>query len=216
MAQNPLPYKIKQWKKEVTKNGCSIDATRDLVSIAKRNGEHLFSLMDVTVSAPEGYKLPHVVFIRGHAVVVIPHLRNSDTGKEKFLMVRQRRIGNGSLSIEFPAGMLDNEEDTPSGVAVRELFEETGLEVGQDELVPLSDRPLYSSVGAADEAIFYFGVKMHLSDREFNALDNRENGNRNENEYITTFLCTRSEIEKAATSLQVICGLFLFERQFCN
>jgi 8-oxo-dGTP pyrophosphatase MutT (NUDIX family) len=170
--------------------------------------------MDVAVSAPEGYRLPHVVFVRGHAVVVIPLLVNKDTGEEKFLMVRQRRIGNGSLSLEFPAGMLDKEDDTPSKVAVKELFEETGLEIPEKHLVQLSERPLYSSVGAVDEAIFYYGTRVDLFNEDFRSFNLRKRENSGEHEYIETALLTKWQAEKEITSLQVLLGFFLFEQRF--
>jgi DNA-binding NtrC family response regulator len=45
------------------------------------------------------------VVVRGNACVIVPLLANSDTGEEKYLMIYQRRSGNGRLSLEFPAGM---------------------------------------------------------------------------------------------------------------
>jgi len=83
-------------------------------------------------------------------------------------MVRQRRIGNGNLSLEFPAGMLDAEVDNPLGVATREFIEETGLGISASDLFPLFDKKLFSSVGASDEGIFLLrlrsgGRRHHLA-----------------------------------------------------
>ena len=71
-------------------------------------------------------------------------LKNKDTGEEKYLMVRQRRIGNGQLSLEFPAGMLDEESDAGQ-VIIKELQEETGLEVLPNEIFPYRQNPLQLS-----------------------------------------------------------------------
>ncbi len=57
-------------------------------------------------------------------VVVIP------VKDENFLMVKQWRHGEKSLSIEFPGGVIDKGE-TPEHGARRELKEETGAEAGK-------------------------------------------------------------------------------------
>jgi len=216
MSESPTSFKTNQWYDDVIATGCTIHSVKQLNTINKRNGDPLFSLLDVEVSSPEGYRLPHIVFIRGHAVVVVPLLKNSDTGEERFLMVRQRRIGNGLLTLEFPAGMLDNKNDHPVDVAVRELSEETGLHISHNQLQPLINTPLYSSAGASDEAIFYFGCKVHLPDAEFSSFHQRSGGNSNENEHIIVELLERSEAEPQVSSLQARLGFFLFDQHFCN
>lgn len=49
---------------------------------------------------------------------------------DKFLMVKQWRHGSKSLSIEFPGGVIENDEK-PEIAACRELEEETGYKVGK-------------------------------------------------------------------------------------
>ena len=209
-------FKTEQWQKDVTAQGCNVITIKEMQSITKRNGDPLFSLLDVDVTAPEGYRLPRIVFIRGHATVIIPLLVNSDTGEERFLMVRQRRIGNGMLTLEFPAGMLDHKSDDPADIAVKELFEETGLYIKKNQLRPLSQVPLYSSAGASDEAIYYFGCKIELSGNEFTSFHLRSTGNSSENEHITVELIERSSAEPQITSLQARLGFYLFDQHFCN
>ncbi len=109
--------------------GCSINKLVPLSLLYKKNGELLFALCEADVTDPQGNKLPRYIFIRGHAVIVVPLVKNRDTGEERFLMIRQRRIGNGGNNLEFPAGMLDREVNAARAVAVRELSEETGLDV---------------------------------------------------------------------------------------
>jgi len=65
---------------------------------------------------------------------VVPWLRDS-SGVPCFLMVRQYRHGSDSVTIEFPAGMVDQGED-PKEAAIRELHEETGC-VPEGEVVEL-------------------------------------------------------------------------------
>ena len=215
-SNSTLPFKIRKWKEKARQAGCSIHSASPLSTISKRNGEHLFSLLETDVRSPEGNRLPHIVFVRGNATVVVPLLKNSDTGEERFLMVRQRRIGNGALNLEFPAGMLDHENDNPAEIAAKELFEETGLDVAHTTLQPLSESPLYSSSGASDEAIFYFGCAVTVSNEEFQSFENRFCGNADENEHISVTLIANKAVLKETISLQAQLGYYLFKEHFCN
>ncbi len=60
--------------------------------------------------------------------IVIPVIDDS------FLMVKQWRHGEKSLSIEFPGGIMENGED-PEKAALRELREETGASSDDVELL---------------------------------------------------------------------------------
>ncbi|MFP4164008.1 MAG: NUDIX hydrolase [Chitinispirillaceae bacterium] len=213
MAENlQKEKKIRNWKSSVESSGCTVQSLKPISEIRKSDGSLLFALLDTDVISPEGNKLPHVVFIRGHACVIVPLLLNRDTGEERYLMVHQRRIGNGHMSLEFPAGMLDENSDA-SDVAIQELMEETGLEASRDELVPLTDKMLYSSAGACDEAVFYYGIVKEMGDDEFRSFNGRQGGCAHEHEFISTALMTREEAEKQATSLQVRLGFFLFDQK---
>jgi 8-oxo-dGTP pyrophosphatase MutT (NUDIX family) len=203
--------KILAWKKQVTDTGCTIRELSPLHLLHKKNSDLLFALLKADVVSPEGTRLPNIIFIRGDACLIVPLVRNRATGEERFLMIRQRRIGSGMMSLEFPAGMLDNQTDNPRGVAARELAEETGIEVAENELFPLCDRKLFSSVGASDEGIFYYGCICELDDTAYRALAGRRCGDPDEDEHIQVALVTKEEAEKEATSLQVRLGLYLFE-----
>lgn len=204
--------KIIAWKKAVTGAGCIISKIQPMNIMRRKNGELLFALLDTGINSPEGHTLPNIIFVRGDACLVVTLVRNRATKEELFLMVRQRRTGNGSLSLEFPAGMLDTEVTNPIGVAARELHEETGIEVSETDLFPLCDKKLFSSAGASDEAIFYYGCIKEYDDPSFRALSGRLRDNPDENEHISVVLRSRAEAEKEATSLQVMLGFFLFER----
>ena len=201
---------VRSWKTTVESAGCSVHSAESIVEIRRKDSGLLFALLDANVTAPEGYKLPNILFIRGDACVIVPLVKNIDSHEERFLMVRQRRIGSGVLSLEFPAGMLDENSDAQS-VAIKEMAEETGLLLKQTDLFPLREKKLYSSAGACDEAIFYFGCIINLNDEQFKSLNNRKTGSVSENEHISTVLITREEALKESSSLQAQLGFFLFE-----
>jgi hypothetical protein len=108
--------------------------------------------------------------------------------------------------------MLDESTDDPSGVAIRELQEETGPYINNDEIFPLNSEPLYSSPGASDEAIYFFGCIKGVSDEQFRSFRGKKCGNSDEKEYITVDLACQDEILANCSSIQVIAGLYLFNR----
>ena len=61
-------------------------------------------------------------------VMIIPVIKNSNN-QDCFLMVKQYRHGSDSITLEFPAGMVDNNESSLNA-ATRELLEETGFKAG--------------------------------------------------------------------------------------
>ena len=208
-------FKVNIWKSTIQEAGCSLGALHTIADVTKKDGKPLFSLLSAEVTAPEGYRLPHIIFIRGNAVITVPLLCNS-RGEERYLMIRQRRIGTGAFSLEFPAGMIDNANDNPAEVAAREVFEETGLSIEKDALTPLCQMPLYSSPGASDEAIFFFGCKIKCDDSTWNTLLQTTGGNHHEDEYCHVELLTRKEAEPRLSSLQARLAIRLFEEHFCS
>jgi len=153
-----------------------------------------------------------IIFLRGDAVVVVPEIVNRDTGERKFLMVEQRRIASGELHLEFPAGMLDREIENPAAVAIKEVFEETGLKLDESKLTLLWDKPLFSSPGASDEKIWFFGIQVELSDSEFKSLHGRLRNNVNENEFIATALVSPEKFMSKNVSAQALLAELLFSR----
>jgi 8-oxo-dGTP pyrophosphatase MutT (NUDIX family) len=207
-----MEQKIEEWADSVKRAGCTVNAIQTLHEIRKSDGTMLFSLIDADVTSPEGTRLPNIIFIRGHACVIVPQIENSSTGEKKFLMVHQRRIGSGQMSLEFPAGMLDEHSGDPTGIAIKELHEETGLQLNSDSIFLLHDKLLYSSVGGSDEGIYYYGCTVKIDNPTFLSFKNRLTGNRSENECITVELISREDAESQATTMQVPLGFYLFEK----
>ena len=92
----------------------------------------IFEIDRVFRISPEGGEHPFIVCRTPDWVTVIPELPGE--GEPDFLMVRQFRHGAGSVSIEFPAGVVDPEE-SPEKAAARELLEETGYTAGEMVLI---------------------------------------------------------------------------------
>jgi hypothetical protein len=207
-----MEYKINAWINTVTKTGCIVHSFSVLQEIRKPDGELLFALLDTHVTSPEGTSLPRIVFIRGHACVIVPLIIDNTTNEQKYVMVKQRRIGNGDLCVEFPAGMLDENNNDPLGIAICELHEEVGIDVTRADLFLLHPEKLYSSVGGSDEGVYFFGCIIKTDHAAMNNLHNRITGKISEGENITVALMSRKDAEAQATAMQIPVGFYLFDK----
>lgn len=140
-----------------------------------------------------------------------------DEGKYAILTV-QPRIPAGSLSFpEIPAGMLDN-SGTFAGGAAKEIHEETGLSIPQDELIDMTSlalqslqgspgghgdsddetlqKAVYPSPGGSDEFIPFFLCQKRLPRKEIDDMQGRLTGLRQENEKITLKLVPLQDLWK--------------------
>lgn len=202
--------KFKAWKRTVEGNGCVVGNVDLISGLPKRDGTLLFALIKADVRDPSGRPLPAYALLRGHAVVVVTEVVNRDTGERSFVMIRQRRIGSGAETLEFPAGMTDENIEDPLGVAVKELEEETGLLARPDQVFPLCHRPLYSSSGLNDEAIHFYGCSLELPGDRYHALEASETGKAEEGEFIRVCLVGHDEALPQVDSVQVRLGFSLW------
>lgn len=84
----------------------------------------VFDVLEQSERAAAGPAGRYVAMTAPDWVMVIPVL-----GKD-FVMVRQWRHAAKRLTVEFPGGVRDGDED-PAETAARELFEETGFRPGR-------------------------------------------------------------------------------------
>ncbi|MBR4323187.1 NUDIX hydrolase [Treponema sp.] len=84
----------------------------------------VLTVNEIDSEGPGGRKGKYIVMDAPDWVIVVPVLG------ENFLMVRQWRHGNNSLSIEFPGGVI-NKGESPEEAAIRETEEETGYKAGK-------------------------------------------------------------------------------------
>lgn len=205
---------IRAWEDSLRSRNWRIDSLNPLNILRRRDGSPLFALLEARGADPEGKPLLPYVLLRGPASVVVPVCRNLATGERRFLMILQRRVGSGHMSLEFPAGMLEGGSADPAETALRELEEETGVRAEASALMPLWDKGLYSSPGLSDETIHFFAAHVDLDDAAWRALEGAAAGHAHEGEYITTTLRTWAEVASELTSIQPLVGFFLYHRMF--
>ncbi len=93
----------------------------------------IFDVCTVVRTSTDGRSSTFIEVDCPHWVTVLPWYRRGD-GKPMFVMVDQFRHGSSSVTREFPAGVVEKDED-PMDAALRELKEETGLEAEKTRLL---------------------------------------------------------------------------------
>jgi ADP-ribose pyrophosphatase len=94
------------------------------------------------------------VCVHPGAVVVLALLNDvADRGREKVLLIRNRRHAVGRTLVELPAGTLEKNED-PINCAGRELLEETGYLAGRLKSIG----SFYSSPGILTETMYAYAA----------------------------------------------------------
>lgn len=202
-------HKFNLWKNRLESNGLDIHRIDELYSRRNGKGEVLFSLLYTDATTPEGNKIPPICFLKGEVVCVLICFIDTLT-KEKFLiLVRQRRICDGSLTYEHPAGMLDSESDAAE-VAAREVWEETGIAVQKEQLVQLNSEPFYPSTGTSDEAMYLYYCELELAHEEIQSYHNKSQGLLSDHEYIETFVVPFEEGHKLITNVNGVLLNFMY------
>lgn len=109
--------------------------------------------------------------------------------KNKLVVIKQFRVPINDYVIEFPAGLIDGEEEIEKAIK-RELKEETGLdllEIHEEK----SNRKVYLSPGMTDESI----AMMYCSCKGEVSLENLE-----DDEDIEVLLLDKEEVKQLLNS----------------
>ncbi len=177
----------------------------------------LFIKLRATVLDENGGELPGIVLLRGGSVAILVVLVCE--GVEYTVLVRQPRLPNGNYPFsEIPAGMLDDSNNFV-GVAIKELVEETEIELNQDNIVDLNDlvygnsaKGVFSSVGITDEFIRYFVFRQTVSREYLDSLRNKLTGSKTENEKIVLEVILLKNLVAESPDSKSLCAFALYQR----
>jgi len=173
-----------KWKRNLESNRVIIERL-EILSVVSRDQKSFYAAMiDCDLLTPEGHRIPRCLILRGDTVVVIPVLHCFEDGEIYTLMVKQRRIIDGNLSMEFPGGMLDPGIDDPANMAIIEVMEETGIHVEKEEIHLLTPTPLKVCESLMDEVVNFFYFEKHISHDFLNKVDGRHTGCHEDNEFL--------------------------------
>ncbi|KAL9647482.1 hypothetical protein ABK040_006842 [Willaertia magna] len=162
--------------------------------------------------------LPGVCLTRGGSVGILIVLQCE--GKDYLLLVQQPRIPIGVFNfVELPAGMLDDDGNF-SGVAAKEVKEETGLEIKDNDLIDLTQLcnnnfyGHFTSPGLLDEYIRLFLYKTNISKDKLNDLMDKITGNVNENEFIQLKVVPIDQAHEVTPDGKLLMALYLYKNVY--
>lgn len=202
-------HKYRLWKNKLTANGLKIDAIEEVHTRRNRKGEVLFSLLHLHAKTPEGHKIPPICFLKGEVVMVLICFIDKETGEKFLLTVEQRRIADGGILLEHPAGMVDGER-SPRDIARMEIQEETGMEVEDSQLLQLGDS-VYPSTGTSDECMYFFYTELHRTKADILKYDKRVTGV--EGEHILTRIMPFAEAHKGMKNANCLLLNYLYAKE---
>ncbi|KAH7309281.1 NUDIX family hydrolase-like protein [Rhexocercosporidium sp. MPI-PUGE-AT-0058] len=162
-----------------------------------------FMKIVANITNSEGDFLPGAIFLRGASVGMLVLLQPDDLPTESqdekhVVLTVQSRAATGCLQfVELPAGMVDN--GSFSGTAAKEIQEEIGLEIPEDDLINLSElaipacpegeeqspRAMFPSPGGSDEYIPIFLYEKRVPRDQLKEWTGKLTGLRSEGEKIT-------------------------------
>lgn len=179
-----------------------------------------FIKFKASISNSDGETLPGAVFMRGGSVAMLIILSEKDnpSSDEHVILAVQPRIAAGSLSfVELPAGMIDN--GTFGGAAAKEIKEETGLDIKEDELTDMTrlaielqssedkeggvenhlQQGTFPSPGGSDEFIPIFLVRKQMTKQQIDSMRGKLTGLRDHGEKITLKLVRLKDVWKVGS-----------------
>jgi ADP-sugar diphosphatase len=161
-----------------------------------------FLKLVANITNSEGDFLPGAIFLRGASVGMMVLLQPDDLpagsqDEKHVLLTVQSRIATGGLEfVELPAGMVD--KGSFAGTAAKEIREEIGLEIPEDELINLSElaipeggvggetspRAMFPSAGGCDEYIPIFLHEKRVPREQLSEWTGKLTGLREEGEKV--------------------------------
>ncbi|KAL3498739.1 hypothetical protein ACH5RR_041471 [Cinchona calisaya] len=163
-----------------------------------------------------GNKVPGIVFARGPAVAVLILLDSE--GETYAVLTEQVRVPVGRLILELPAGMLDDDKGDFLGTAVREVEEETGINLNLDDVIdltalldPSTGCRAFPSPGGCDEEINLFLYRGNVSKEVITQLQGKKMGLREHGELIKVHVVPYQKLWRATADAKALMAIALYE-----
>ena len=204
-------WKFLLWKSRIEAAQCRLESVKVCHVVAKDESDFYSAFIECTLVTGEGNRMHRGLMLRGPAVVVIPVIRVQGRSEPQTLTVLQRRVGNGEMTQEFPAGSIDAGQDAEQA-AIQELQEELGLKVQRSELIQLTETPLLALTSACDEAVAWYATKLTMTEDQYMAYSGTRTGIEAHGEHITVQGISFAQLEKAS-NYQPLVGLSLLRKK---
>lgn len=175
-------YKFKKWKILIEANCVKINSIK-VVSAIIRNGRLYSAFLDCELTFPEGHTLSRCILLRGDSVVIVPLIKCNGDEQIYTILVEQRRIVDGALSLEFPGGMIE-ENDSHFETALTETREELGIHLNKNELILLSKDPIKICTAVMDEKAYFYCFQKKVDEIFLKSYHNNKTGIIEDNEFL--------------------------------
>lgn len=154
--------------------------------------------------------VPGFVFLRGDATAILTLIEDNITKELFMVLTEQDRVPIGTVAIETPAGMMDEEKNIKS-VALKELKEETGLDYMTAKIPYEHLGDFFPSCGGCDEMIHCGYILFSMSTQEIESLQGRMTGEIDTYESIKLIVKRFSMANVLATrDAKLICSCMMF------
>ena len=132
-------------------------------SITKQTDNRYVNLYNVKATSVHNTPVNYFVSSRAKDVdslKMVTHKNNPDgviiysiygEKHDKVVLIRQYRYTLGDYIYEFPAGLVEPDENYHEG-AIREMYEETGLKLDPIPVAEAYQKPYFTTVGMTDES----------------------------------------------------------------
>ncbi|GJN76837.1 hypothetical protein PLIIFM63780_000325 [Purpureocillium lilacinum] len=190
-----------------------------------------FVKLSATVSNSASEALPAAALLRGPSVAMLVMLIPDDlpaSSDERYAVLTvQPRVPAGSLGfVELPAGMVDD-AGSFKGAAAKEMEEELGITIQEDELVCLSElaapsetegineglpQAMYPSTGGCDEHITIYSYERRIPRDQLREWSGRLTGLRDHGEKITLKVVPMKDLwREGARDAKALAAVALWE-----
>ncbi|KAJ2705611.1 hypothetical protein FB645_002302 [Coemansia sp. IMI 203386] len=190
--------------------------TLQSIDVFKTGSLGFLKLHALAYRLPSRVPLPGIVFLRGGSVAILLILRPTEPNKQSLkssgvaVMCVQPRLAVADPGLlELPAGMVDGEKGF-EGVAAREIQEETGIQIGIDDLVELSPG-VYPSPGACDEIVTLYACEKTMPEDELVSIQGRMTGLRDHGEFISLRLVPLDQLAECTRDMKTLAALHLWD-----
>ncbi|RPA81984.1 hypothetical protein BJ508DRAFT_414457 [Ascobolus immersus RN42] len=178
----------------------------------------LFVKLKTEITNKDGDHIPGIALLRGGSVGMLVILEDNETGDEWVPLTVQPRIPVGTLTmLELPAGMLDG-SDQFAGQAAKELKEECGLTIKQNELVDLGELAmgkdkagLVPSAGGCDETIRLFMCRKKIGKDKIEELKGKKGALYDKGEKITLEIVKLKDLWKSTQDFKALAAWALYK-----
>lgn len=138
---------------------------------------------------------------KADGVIIYSVCRDENEDDEKIVLIRQYRVSIDDYIYEFPAGLVDEGENYHEA-GIRELKEETGLDLKPIKGRDMYTRPYFTTIGMTDESCgTVYGY----------AYGTPSKAGQEENEEIEIVLADRKEVQRILEeeNVSIMCAYML-------